>query len=106
MINELHYERSASATEQARARGLRVIVLTSAREDWSDRSVHKIPPHLVVDPGEDSKLMQEEIFGPVRVIKPYRELGRCIDYVNARPRPLALYWFGVDEAERERVLRE
>lgn len=50
--------------------------------------------------------MRRKIFGPVLVVKTYRDIGECIAYVNARARPLALYWFGRDEAERERVLRE
>jgi len=33
-------------------------------------------------------------------------VAECIGFVNARARPLALYWFGADEAERERVMRE
>jgi len=38
--------------------------------------------------------MQEEIFGPLLAIKPYRTLDEAIDFVNARPHPLALYCFG------------
>jgi coniferyl-aldehyde dehydrogenase len=36
----------------------------------------------------------------------YRTLDEAIAFVNARPRPLALYWFGRDRAARERVLGE
>ena len=43
--------------------------------------------------------MQEEIFGPVLPIVPYRDIDDAIAYVNARPRPLALYYFGDDGAE-------
>jgi len=106
MINERHYERVLGYIEQARERGTRIIELNPGREDFSDRSRHKIPPHIIVNPDEDLKLMQEEIFGPILIIKSYRDVGDCIAYINARPRPLALYWFGKDEAERERVLRE
>jgi coniferyl-aldehyde dehydrogenase len=106
MINARHYDRVAGYLEEARASGARVIELNPAREDWSDRAAHKIPVHIVVDPDDSLKLMQEEIFGPVLVVKRYREVDDCIRFVNARPRPLALYWFGTDEAERERVLRE
>ena len=35
---------------------------------------------------------------------PYDRLDTVIAHINARPRPLALYWFGEDEAARDRVL--
>ena len=44
-----------------------------------------------------------EIFGPLLPIIPYDELDEALAYVNARPRPLALY-FGYDRPEQQRVL--
>jgi coniferyl-aldehyde dehydrogenase len=106
MINTRHYQRVLGYIEEARQVGARVIELNPAREDRADPARRKIPLHIVVDPADELRLMQEEIFGPVLVVKRYRDLGDCIAFINARPRPLALYWFGRDEAERERVLRE
>ena len=48
--------------------------------------------------------MREEIFGPVLPVKTYRSLDDAIAYVNGRPRPLALYYFGEDAAARDHVL--
>jgi coniferyl-aldehyde dehydrogenase len=106
MINERHYDRVLGYIEEARAAGARIIELNPGREDFTDRMRHKIPLHIVVNPDDALKVMQEEIFGPVLVVKTYRDIGECIAYVNARARPLALYWFGKEDAERERVLRE
>ena len=106
MINERHYERVLGYIAEAREAGARIVELNPGREDFSDRARHKIPLHIVVNPDERLKVMQEEIFGPVLVVRTYREVGDCIAFINARARPLALYWFGKDEAERERVLRE
>jgi len=106
MINARHFERVRSAIEEVRAAGARVLDLNPAAEDWSDAVVRKIPLHLVIDPPEDCRLMQEEIFGPVLVLRTYRDITRCIAFVNGRARPLALYYFGSDGGERERVLRE
>ena len=50
------------------------------------------------------KLMQEEIFGPILPIKPYEKVEDAIDYINQRPRPLGLYYFGHDRAEEKKVL--
>ncbi len=52
----------------------------------------------------DMRIMQEEIFGPVLPILPYRDIDEAIAYVNARPRPLALYFFGEDGPARRKIL--
>jgi len=37
-------------------------------------------------------------------VKTYRSVEEAVGYVNAHDRPLGLYYFGADAAERERVL--
>ncbi|UOH85117.1 hypothetical protein LQV05_001934 [Cryptococcus neoformans] len=41
--------------------------------------------------GEEGGVMVDEIFGPVLVIIPVEDIDAAIAYVNARPKPLALY---------------
>ena len=48
--------------------------------------------------------MQDEIFGPILPLVAVDSVDAAIDYVNARPRPLALYHFDNDSARTERVL--
>ena len=55
---------------------------------------------------QTTRLMREEIFGPLLPIVEYGEVDEAIAYVNRGERPLALYWFGRDAARRERVLSE
>ncbi len=50
--------------------------------------------------------MQEEIFGPILPVLEYSDLGEAIAQINARPKPLALYFFSKDRAKQERILRE
>ena len=52
------------------------------------------------------KIMQEEIFGPLLPIIPYATLDDAFAYINNRARPLALYYFGYDKREQQRVLHE
>lgn len=104
LINERHYDRIKKIIDDAREKGARIIELNPAGESWDDRSIHKIPLHLVIDPTDDMLCMQDEIFGPILSIKPYRKLDDCIQYINKRARPLALYYFGKNIDEQEHVL--
>jgi coniferyl-aldehyde dehydrogenase len=63
-----------------------------------------MPPTLLIDPADDCLVMQNEIFGPLLPVKTYGAIDDAIGYVNARARPLALYYFGDDRAEAARVL--
>ena len=50
------------------------------------------------------RVMQEEIFGPLLPIIPYDKLEDAIDFVNQRPRPLALYYFDYDKSRVNHLL--
>jgi acyl-CoA reductase-like NAD-dependent aldehyde dehydrogenase len=54
----------------------------------------------------DSILEQEEIFGPVLPVVPYDSLDDAIAYINARPRPLALYLFDDKRSVQDHVMRQ
>jgi coniferyl-aldehyde dehydrogenase len=51
-------------------------------------------------------VMQDEIFGPILPVHAYGALEEAITFVNDRPRPLALYYFGHDPNDVGRVLDE
>ncbi|NVZ66221.1 coniferyl aldehyde dehydrogenase [Pseudomonas gingeri] len=61
---------------------------------------------LLLNVSDDMTLMQDEIFGPLLPIVPYKGLDEAFAYINRRPRPLALYYFGYNKAEQARVLDE
>jgi coniferyl-aldehyde dehydrogenase len=66
----------------------------------------QLPPTLVVGAEPRMLVMREEIFGPVLPVEAYDGLDDALARINARPHPLALYWFGDDRAKLGRVLRE
>jgi len=103
-VNERHYDRINEYVNEARDKGAEVVEINPAKEDFRQQPNHKIPPTLVLDPSDDLKVMQDEIFGPVMPVKPYDQVEDTIDYVNDKARPLGLYYFGQDSAEEERVL--
>lgn len=65
---------------------------------------NKMPLYLVLNANDSMKVLQEEIFGPILPIIPYNSLQEALDYINDRPRPLALYYFGYNKREQEYVL--
>ncbi len=61
-----------------------------------------IAPTVLIDVDLTSRLMDEEIFGPILPIIEVESTSDAIAYVNAHPHPLALYVF----AEKKRVIAE
>ncbi len=100
IVNDGQYRRLAGYVEQARAAGAEVIELAPG-----DASKRVLAPTLVVNPPENLALMQDEIFGPILPLIAVDSVDAAIDYINARPRPLALYHFDNDSVRTERVLQ-
>ena len=101
IINEGQYARLQGYLEDARARGLQVLPLGENGKDGE----RLFAPTVVLEPGDDARVMQEEIFGPILPIKSYRNLDEAIAYVNAHDRPLSLYPFSHDRDKVEKILR-
>ena len=106
IISQRHYERLTGYVDEARAKGVEVLELKPEAEDLSQQEHRRIAPTLIIDPSDDLKLMQEEIFGPVLPVKRYEKVDEALAYVNAHDRPLGLYYFGSDATERETVLSD
>lgn len=106
VIAERHYERIKGYVDDARAKGAEIVEINPAGEDFTQQEHRKIPPTLILNPTEEMKVMQEEVFGPVLPVMTYRNVDEAIAYVNAHDRPLGLYYFGADAAEEARVLAQ
>ncbi len=70
-----------------------------------DRGSRKIAPTIVRDVDERMRIANEEIFGPVLVVRPYSDLADAIDYINQRPAPLVAYWYGPDNDDFRHFVR-
>ena len=100
IINERQLGRLKGHIADAEAKGAQLVPLFPG--DQGRRLAHS----LVLNVSDEMKLMQEEIFGPLLPIVPYQRLDEAFAYINDRPRPLALYYFGYDKGEQQRVLHE
>jgi coniferyl-aldehyde dehydrogenase len=103
IINDRHFDRLRRLIDDARAKGARVDEIGRRPETARGRP-HTLAPVLILGATDDMALMQEEIFGPILPVLAYGAIDEAIAYVNARPRPLALYYFGGDDADRRKVL--
>jgi acyl-CoA reductase-like NAD-dependent aldehyde dehydrogenase len=104
IISPRHLERLKGYLDDAAARGATVLPISPAGESMD--GTQKIAPTLIASVNNDMRVMQDEIFGPLLPLVPYDNLDQAIAYVNDRPRPLALYYFGNFDDHIQRVLNE
>ncbi len=104
IINARHHARLEALADDARARGAKLWVLDAGPA--GDPAQRRMAPTLVTGVTDDMAIMREEIFGPLLPVETYATIDEAIARINARPHPLALYWFGRDRARCERVLHE
>ncbi|GGC95487.1 coniferyl aldehyde dehydrogenase [Halopseudomonas salina] len=104
VVNPRQHQRIQGYLQDARDKGARVIELNPKDEEFSDTRI--LPPTLLLDVTDDMKIMQEEIFGPLMPILPYDRIEDAMEYIADRPRPLALYYFGYDKPEQERLMNQ
>ena len=102
IIDDKAFARLTTALNDAVDKGAEPVNLLG--EGQPDPEARKIPPYLVLDPGDDTLLMQEEIFGPILPIKPYDDLDEVIAYINDNERPLALYLYSNDKTLQDTVI--
>ncbi len=103
IVNEQQYTILKELIDDARAHGAQVIEVGKRPSDATNRP-HTLPPTIVLGVTDDMRIAHEEIFGPILPIISYLSIADAIAYVNARPRPLALYYFGKDDENRRKVL--
>jgi coniferyl-aldehyde dehydrogenase len=104
-VNDANFDRVVGLIEDARANGADVETIAPEGESLPDRASRKIAPTIVRNVDDAMLIADEEIFGPVLVVKGYSRLDDAIDYINQRPAPLVAYWYGPDGADFRRFIR-
>ena len=98
IVNDAQYARLSALLEQARERGQ---VLLGGTCDPERR---RIAPTVIQVNDREDPLMQEELFGPLLPILEVDGLEQAIEWINQRPKPLALYLFSSSQPNQETVL--
>ena len=98
IVNETQYNRLSALLEQARERGQILLGGTC------DPERRRIAPTVIQVNDREDPLMQEELFGPLLPILEVDGLEQAIEWINQRPKPLALYLFSSSQQSQETVL--
>ena len=104
IVSDRHLERIAEMLAEAEDRNVRVVTLET--DGKVDRESRQMPLSLVLDPPDDLRMMQEEIFGPILPVVPYDNVDDVIVRINLKDRPLGVYVMGTDVAVIEHILGE
>jgi coniferyl-aldehyde dehydrogenase len=100
-----HLARLEHLLSDAQAKGARLIP-SHGGQLAGGAAGRQLTPYLLLDVNEDMTVMQEEIFGPLLPIVAYDRVEDALAYINARARPLALYWFGQNKQAEQQVLTQ
>ena len=95
MVNRKHFDRVAGLIDPAK-------VIFGGR---CDPDTLKIQPTILDHVSPDAPVMREEIFGPVLPVLTFHRVEEALEFVNARPRPLALYLFSQEKSTQDLFLR-
>ncbi len=101
-IDEHQLARWHQLVQDAVDRGAQAIPLISSHHNIA----LLFTPVALLNISEDALIMQEEVFGPILPIVAINDIDSIIHYVNERPMPLALYWFGKSKEAMQRILNE
>lgn len=71
----------------------------------SNKETGQIAPSLLDNVSEDSPVMKEEIFGPILPILEYKNINNVINFINNRPKALALYLFSNNKAIHKKIIK-
>ncbi|MDB4977333.1 MAG: NAD-dependent aldehyde dehydrogenase [Myxococcaceae bacterium] len=70
----------------------------------SDEASLYLAPTILKNVAPDSPVMRDEIFGPILPVLRISSIDQAISFINARPKPLALYVFSSTDETQQRVL--
>jgi aldehyde dehydrogenase (NAD+) len=97
IVNQRQFDRLVSLISTTDGK-----VVTGGRSDGASL---RIEPTLIVDPPPTDPVMADEIFGPILPVLTVESLDQAVQFVNGRPKPLALYVFSSAQLGRDLIDR-
>jgi aldehyde dehydrogenase (NAD+) len=100
VINQRHTQRIAGLLQDAKDKGAKVLIGGDV-----DVATCYISPTLIDQVPANAHIMEEEIFGPVLPVLPYRDINEVVRAINAAPKPLALYIFSHNKVRTREIIQ-
>ena len=101
IVNERHFTRVNELIQDALQKGAKLEMSGATNEQT--RFIH---PMILSDVPNDSRIMEEEIFGPVLPVIPFSSASEVVQIINSKPKPLALYIFTGSNKFKEGILSQ
>jgi aldehyde dehydrogenase (NAD+) len=98
IVNDFHLQRLKGYLDENHGGK----VLVGGQVNAKDRF---IAPTLIENPRLNSKLMQDEIFGPILPIYEFEDFDYVVNFIKERPKPLALYYYGSASSDNYKRLK-
>jgi aldehyde dehydrogenase (NAD+) len=100
IVTERHFKRLSSQLNEALDQNAKLVL--GGETDASERY---IAPTIMEQVNDNSKLLQEEIFGPILPVITYSDIDKAIAYINNKERPLALYIYSQNKKNIDRIVK-
>ncbi|MBT8178926.1 MAG: aldehyde dehydrogenase family protein [Eudoraea sp.] len=100
IVNSKHYKRLTQYLADAEEKGVKI--LTTEKAESAD---NYLPPTLVINPPGDSLLMEEEIFGPILPVIPFKTTEEAIEFISQKEKPLALYIYTKNKKTANQIIQ-
>ncbi|MES2417684.1 MAG: aldehyde dehydrogenase family protein [Bacteroidota bacterium] len=100
MVSQKHFQRLKGLVEEALEKGAKIDLGGTFNEVQQT-----IAPIILSHVPPESKIMEEEIFGPILPLIAYENLDEVIDYINTKSKPLALYIFSRNSANIKKIIK-
>ena len=103
VINDSHVRRLKLIVEDAKRKGGKVLELLEPSQ-FERLETKQMIPSIILNSNSDMMALNEEIFGPILPIVHYDNLDDAINFINDRPNPLGIYWFGSNKNEADQII--
>lgn len=100
VVNKRHFLRLTNLLQDP---GVRDSIVHGGSQDEAKLLIE---PTILLDPPLEAEIMTEEIFGPLLPVITVKSIDESIEFINQRPKPLALYAFTNDENLKKRVVSQ
>jgi len=96
IINEKHFDRLNGLLREGK-------VIFGGK---TNRQKLYISPTLIEEIPDNARIMDEEIFGPLLPILTFGRVSEAVDFINGRPKPLALYIFSRSKEFQQTIISD